>query len=295
MIQIFNGKDTYLINNKIEAFLKKNIPEEWREMAITKYYPGESNESEVLADVATPPFGLPTKAVIVYGYNKFSKREFALEVAKACAEQCHLIMTQEAPGKKPAKLYKWITSQKGLASWTSFYPPEGKDIEKRIIEFFNEKKIGFDNEAIGRFSEAMQDQPEFLRGALEKIELYLGEPDQFFDLMCFEQLVSRYSDKEVFDIVGYIFSKQKKKSLIGFNSYVTNSGNFISLLMILQNEAYKIFRFKEMKYSGMSDKDAFTAMGIHFYKFQNKLSAQAKGFDLDLLAFSCDLIEVILM
>ena len=112
----------------------------------------------------------------------------------------------------------------------------------------------------------LSEQPEFLKGELEKLHLFLiNEPGGFTKSKA-EELLSVQREEDVFAIVGHILQKNKIKALEGLNSYLKNAEDFIFLQVMLHSEAHKLLKYLELQAAGVKESDVFAELKTYGYK-----------------------------
>ena len=260
-IEIIHGSDSLLIEEKITGVLKL-IPPAFREFCYLKYYGHEVVGEDILSEVATLPFGCEQKLVVVKEYQDIKNKNLVERLVTECADSCFLILTSKQLKTLSTKLNKIVSQSKSKMKFYRITNPSVIDLKNRISNYLTKHNFEFEENAVTYLARGLHHQPEFLKGELEKIHLFLLNNKNKLTLHDAQNLSSTQDEHTVFEIVTDILTKKKIKAFKSLNFYLKNSENFILLQVILQTQILKLVQYIEMKALGENEGDIFAELKI---------------------------------
>lgn len=313
-IEIIHGRDELFLKEKIDKILKL-IPKSFRPFCYLKYFGHTVSDETLLSEVATHPFGCEHKLIVVEEYQKFKNKNLIHHLLKECAATCFLILTSSETKTLGAKLKNMVVQNKQRVNFILLKKLKVEDIQQRITSYLKQHQFQFETAAVAYMAQQLESQPEFLKGELEKLHLFLmskkggnekkieGEKAkrEIFTESLAHSFLSVQDEYSVFKIIDHILTKNKISALRSINAYLNNSvnisGNFVLLQAMLQSEVYKLLKFFELSASGMDEKEIFLTLGIKWQSHQKRMREIIKCSSLfkvhSLLDAVCELERIL--
>ncbi len=259
-IEIIHGTDTLLVEEKVTNILKL-IPKEFREFCYLKYFGQEAIDEDILNEVSTLPFGCQNKLVVLKEYQDIKNKNLVDRLVKECDDSCFLILTSMQLKMPSVKLNKTINQNKNKVKFSFIRNLKVPNLENRISNYLRKHNFKFEKNAVNYVANQLKDQPEFLKGELEKIHLFLlNNKGQELNLKNAQHLLSIQDEDNVFEITNHILKKDKSKAFKSLTLYLKNAENFILLQVILQKEILKLMGYIEMKALNINEADIFSKL-----------------------------------
>lgn len=255
-----------------------------RGMAVVRLHGDSLEDEELLSEIITPAFGSPNKVVIVSASQRIRNKNLLVKALSVCPAEVFLILLQDEPKFTNSKLAETVKGDPRIKV-LSLYPPDARELARRIQNFFTDKALTLDPEALQFLAETLQDEPNQMEMELEKISMYhLDTPkEKKIGRHDVESLVGHFEEVGLFDLTGAILERRRNDSLRQLTRYLAREGDLIPLVAVLTSETWKLVQFAELKSEGKRDDEIFRQVGVFFPRGQESLRKRAERFPLALL------------
>ena len=166
---------------------------------------------------------------------------------------------------KPAltkKITKKVKERYNLITITEF---DYKEIQKRIQDYFKEKKYTYENDVPYYISTCCQNNYDLVMNELEKIELYYGKPNKVL-LSDVTNIISKPLEDNNFKFIDAVIDKKLEEAINILNDLIIQKVSPLMLLIILSREYRNILY--TMKYLEKYSKDEIQKKLDIKYSFQ---------------------------
>lgn len=282
-ILFLNGTDDFAVRREIEKVVAR-IPEEARGMAVVRLHGDSLEDEDLLSEIITPAFGCQNKVVIVAASQRIRNKNLLVKAVEVCPPEVFLISLQDEPKFTNAKLAETVKGDPRVKV-LSLYPPDARELSRRIQTFFSSKKLVLQPEAVQFLAETLQDDPNQMEMELEKIAMYhLGASEEKkISRAEVEPLVGYFDEVGLFDLTGAILERRRIDSLHQLTRYLSREGDLIPLIAVLITETWKLVQYAELKSEGKREDEIFRQIGVFFPRAQEATRRRAERFPLVLL------------
>jgi DNA polymerase III delta subunit len=271
------GDDPWVVRREVQAAISR-VPEEWRDLAVLRFYGEDLPGERLVSEVCTPAFGAPLKVVIVTRMQRMTEKAALAEAIRQCPEDCLLVLTQDDPKIGAAAVAGALEKRRGAAEIRKLYPPDARELARRVGARFRDEGILADAEALDHLSRALEGDPTALEGELEKISLFLGDrPAGERRLSAAEarELCAAGGEIDLFAFAALFLERRRRPTLEALLEFLSHGGDLIALNSILIDETWKTLQLLELKEAGESEAEIWRSIGVYWPRGQAALRARA--------------------
>lgn len=289
-LYICYGTEKYRMQEFIQYILKKCVPEELREFAVSRYDLSETSLDEVLEDAGTMPFMAERKVIIASGAvfltgaketGKVEHRpEKLLDYMKSPADFSVVILTVDAPKLDERK--KIVKRLKDNGSIAPFAPLTADDLVQWVKHRAEALKFRFAESAAEAFLMYGGTGLQSLASELEKLSLYVG-PGGLVTADIVERMVARTTEQDVFILIDDIVRLRKDRAISILHELLRKKEEPIKIAALMTRQFRMMLQVKELERQGYSYQQMAGQLGGHPYGI--KIAAeQSRRFSMEQLA-----------
>ncbi|MBN8215036.1 MAG: DNA polymerase III subunit delta [Spirochaetes bacterium] len=271
------GDDPWAVRREIQAAVAR-VPEEWRELAVLRFYGEDLSGERLVAEVCTPAFGAPLKVVIVHRMQRMGEKAALAEAIRQCPPDCTLVLTQDDPKIGAAAVAGALEKRRGAAEVRKLYPPDARELSRRMQARFKEEGIAVDDDALDHLARSLEGDPSALEGELEKIAAYFGDRavgEKRLRVEDARELCGTGGEIDLFAFAGLFLERRRRASLEALLDYLGHGGDLIALNAILIDETWKTLQLLELKEAGEGEAEIWRSIGVYWPRAQAALRARA--------------------
>jgi DNA polymerase-3 subunit delta len=287
-IYVCYGRETYLMQEFIAFIVDQAVPEEYRDLAVSKYNLNDVPLAEVLDDAETAPFLAPKKVVIadqawfLTGAKEKSKAEHdtdrLLAYAASPAEDTVLILKVTADKLDERK--KLVKALKANDALIPFQPMDHAALLKWIATQAGRRRVAIGEEAADRLLMNTGADLQQIAAELDKCSLYVGEGGEI-TAETVDRLVPRTVEQTVFVLIDEIVRRRFERAMDVFYDLLRQREEPIRILALIARQFRLIFQVGALSRRGLPDPQIAAEIGAHPYavklaREQSKLYREAE-------------------
>ncbi|WP_409341386.1 DNA polymerase III subunit delta [Paenibacillus sp. MBLB4367] len=284
-VTVCYGAELYLMNRWIAALIEKNVEEEHRELAVSKYDLAETPLDVVLEDAETLPFFVPRKVIVASRAHFFTgakesgkiehRVERLLEYVKAPVEHSILVFTVEADKLDERK--KLVKTFKELGAVQPFSALSSDELNRWAARHAEELGFSFGTGAAEMLALYTGGQLQAMASEMEKLSLYAGKGGKVTEAMV-DELVARSTEQNVFLLIEEIVQRRIEKAFAIMYELLKQREEPIKIAVLMARQFRLIWQVKELERQGYSQQQIAGHLGSH--PFPIKLAAeQGRKYD----------------
>ncbi|RAU94181.1 DNA polymerase III subunit delta [Paenibacillus sp. YN15] len=289
-LYICYGPEKYRMREFIDYVLRKCVPEDVREFAVTKYDLTETSLDDVLEDAQTMPFMaerkviLASNAAFLTGAKENAKVEHRpeklLDYMKAPVDFSVLILTVDADKLDERK--KIVKLLKDNGSMAPFVPLSADDLLQWVKRQAEALSFRFAAGAAEALLLSAGTDLQALRSELEKLSLYAGSGGTV-SVEDVDGMVARTTEQDVFMLIDHIVRLRKEKAMTVFHELLLKKEEPIKIAALMTRQFRMLLQVKELERQGYSQQQMASQLGGHPYGIKIA-SEQSRRFSFEQLA-----------
>lgn len=284
------GTEKFRMQEFLSYLIKKLVPEDNREFAVSRYDLSEASLDDVLEDAGTTPFLAERKVVVASGAafltaaketGKIEHRpEKLLEYLKSPADFSVVVLTVDA--EKLDERKKIVKSLKEHGCLMAFAPLTAADLSDWVKRRAQALSIRFEGTAAEMFLMMGGTNLQSLSSELEKISLYVGQGGVVTEEVV-DKLVTRTTEQDVFMLIDDIVRLRKERAITTLHELLRRKEEPIKIAILMTRQFRMMLQVKELERQSYSQQQIASQLGGHPYGI--KIAAeQAKRFSFDQLS-----------
>jgi len=284
-VTVCYGAETYLLQRWVAALIERNVDEEHRELAVTKYDLAETPLDVVLDDAETLPFFVPRKVIVASRATFFTaakesgKIEHRLdrlqEYAKAPAEHTIIVFTVEA--EKLDERKKLVKTFKELGAVQAFAALSAEELNRWAVRQAEELGFSFGPGAAELLVLFTGGQLQSMASEMNKLSLFAGRGGTVTKATV-DELVARSTEQNVFLLIEEIVQRRTEKAFAILYELLKQREEPIKIAVLMARQFRLIWQVKDLERQGYSQQQIAGHLGSH--PFPIKLaSEQGRKYD----------------
>ena len=261
MVYLINGEKS-LIDKEVSDLIKK-----YNTTSIIKYDLIDTKISDVINDIDTVNLFLDKKLIICSSLNNIDNIDILVKYLDNQNDNI-LILTNE--DKVDLKILNKIKNKK-----IEKIDVSNIDLTSFIKEEFKDYKISF--KEINMLKDYTSNDYNRIKEEIIKLKMYKLDTKEITE-EDIKKLVAKNLDKNIFDLVNYIYKKNKDKVFEVYYELIENNEDELKIIGFLSNNYVLIYKIKEL-IKEYSDEECMIKLNkMHPYRFK-LLKEQALSLD----------------
>jgi DNA polymerase-3 subunit delta len=283
-VYLIYGSERYLLENFLEKFLDRFVPDEIRGFNLTFLEDDDTNfVSKMKSMVYTLPTMSPKRFVIARCNNFFksknSQDEDLINVFDDFPEKTILLLLVNGKIDKRIKVNKTV---KKIGNIVELNPPKYNNLDQWIKNRFNDydKKVG--RKAIKLLEEMFNNNLQRLEKEIEKIVTHsidqeLIRYEDIRDVISRDRLLK---DNIIFSLTDALSEKKKNKAISTLNEMMNSGDSSLMILAMIVRQLRLLLQVKVLKKKGNNYKKIAKILKQHPYPIK-KCYSQGDNFTED--------------
>ncbi|SMG12016.1 DNA polymerase III, delta subunit [Paenibacillus aquistagni] len=287
-LYVLYGTEKYRLQEFVSELINRTVPEENRDLAITKMDTSETAIEQVVEEAETMPFLVERKLILVKdqtifasGKDKMEHRvDRLLKYMESPLESSILVFLIQADKLDERK--KTVKAAKAAGGVLSFLPFGAEELMQWVRKEAEKRSSPMDQEAIQTLLNNAGTNLQTLVVEIEKLSLYAGQ-GQAINSEMVDQLISRTTEQNVFRLVEDVINGKVDSALSMLYELLKQKEEPIKILALIIRQIRIMLQVKELTGRSFSQQQAASQLGLHPYAV--KLAAeQARKHDSKALA-----------
>lgn len=287
-LYVLYGTEKYRLQEFVSELIARIVPEENRDLAITKMDTAETPIELVVEEAETMPFLVERKLILVKdqtifasGKDKMEHRvDRLLKYIESPLETSILVFLIQADKLDERK--KTVKAAKSEGCVLSFMPFSADELMQWVKKQAENRSTPMDQAAIETLLNNAGTHLQTLVVEMEKLSLYAGKGQTITHDMV-EQLISRTTEQNVFRLVEDVINGKVDSALSMLYELLKQKEEPIKILALIIRQVRIMLQVKELTGRSFSQQQAASQLGLHPYAV--KVAAeQARKHDSKSLA-----------
>lgn len=261
MVYLINGEKS-LIDKEINDLIKK-----YNTSSIIKYDLIDTKISDVINDINTVNLFLDKKLIICSSLNNIDNIDILVKYLDNQNDNILILINED---KIDLKILNKIKNKK-----LEKIDVSNVDLTSFIKEEFKDYKISF--KEINMLKDYTSNDYNRIKEEIKKLKMYKLDTKEITE-SDIKKLVTKNLDKNIFDLVNYIYKKNKNKVFEVYYELVKEELDELKIIGFLSNNYVLIYKIKELT-KEYSDEECMLKLNkMHPYRFK-LLKEQALSLD----------------
>jgi DNA polymerase-3 subunit delta len=291
------GSESYLIDSFIHSLTKTLIPQEYQDMAISKYDMRETSLSTIIEDAETAPFLVPTKLIIASYANVFTASRDTGKSEKDQSKTEHplddLIHYMQSPAPYTMivfvvhadklddrkKVVKLLKSQDMLFP---FYAMQNQELRSWIRVRVDEEGFRMSDDAIDTLIAHTNGNLLLMHTEINKLRSYVG-PGGLAEAFLIQQFVARTLEQNIFLLVDHVVGKQLDRAMRILDDLLRQKEEPIKIAILIVRQFRIILQVKQLSLMGYSESQIASQISVAPYAVK-VAQTQARKYEFAQLA-----------
>lgn len=268
---VLYGSEKYRMDEFVQFMLEQLVPEDNRELAITKMDTSEMPVELVVEEAETPPFLVERKVILVkdqsiFGTGKDGKMEHRTDrllqyMAEPMDTTIIIFMVQ---GEKLDERKKTSKAAKSVDAVLAFNPFSAEELVQWVIKQAEQRQCIIEEQAVDVLIRSAGTKLQALSSEMEKLCLYVGQSQQI-DVHAVESLVPKNTEQNVFQLVEDIIGKRTDRALSTLHELLKQKEEPIKIVALIVRQLRIMLQVKELTGQSFSQQQAASQLGLHPY------------------------------
>ena len=287
-IYIGFGTETYFMQEFIDVLIKKLLPDEHVDFALSKYDLQETSLDIVLDDAETLPFMVEKKIIVAENALFFTGAKDKAEHSTDRLQQYmsdpseHTILVLLVQGDKLDERKKITKMLKAMNGIIDFMPFSAQDLNQWVRDQAQILGLSFTSEALEQFILYTGGNLRSISAELEKLSLYAGS-GKTVDVELVNEMVPRSTEQNVFLLIDHIVQTHAHEAFSILYDLLKQKEEPIKIMMLMARQFRIMLQSQELARQGYSSQQIASKLGIAPFVVQ-KVSSQSRHYTVSELA-----------